>query len=274
MDNEKNKNCHFLLIIFFAILAFLIGVFLIIVGYFLNKDIPGNIWAFLALNLGALVSMGSAYTLLSELILKKDFAKQLRASIDQNLEQTELNKSILKLGLHSVRNFEKSDLWQRIEKSDSVVMVAMRNNSFFKTYCNDLLNKIRNDNAKLTFILLDPDSSVIPSLVKKFSDLDESGLRETIRATINIFIRDNIYKKLPADKRNNLIVRKFDEMPVYSAYIFDNEELWYIPFHYRHDYKPIPMFILKGREIIKKSQLFKDLLELQSDSLSTEEKFE
>lgn len=256
-------------------IVFAIGIILIIWGSFSNKDAPGNIGALLALNFGGIAFIGAAYTLVSELFLKRGFARQIRASINQRLEQTGLNDSIVKLGLNCVKeNFELSHLWQRIEKANSVLIVAMRNSSFFRMYYDKILDRIMKEDARFTVILLDPDGKVIPSVVKKFSDIDEDQLRTSIRNTIDVFIKGHIFDKLPREKENNLIVRLFDEIPVYSAYLFDEEELWYIPFHFRHDYRPIPVFILKDSERFKKSHLYEDLEELKSDALSKEVPFE
>lgn len=275
MNNNKNSNHHSMVLLLVATIVFAVGIVLIIWGSFSNKAEPGNVGALLALNFGGITFIGAAYTLISELLLKRDFARQLRASIDQRLEQTSLNDSIIKLGLNSVReNFELSHLWQRIEKANSVLSVTMRNSSFFRAYYDKILDRIIKEDAKFTFIMLDSNGKVISSVVKKFSGIDEDELRTSIQSTIDTFIKGYIFDKLPAEKKNNLIVRVFDEIPVYSAYLFDEEELWYIPFHFRHDYRPIPVFILKDSEQLKKSQLYEDLKELKSDALSNEVSFE
>lgn len=275
MENRRNEDHHSMKLLLMVTVVLALAIILIIWGCFSNKDQPGNIGALLALNFGGIVCIGAAYALVSEFFLKKDFTRQLRASIDQRLEQTSLNESIIKLGLNSVReNFELSQLWQRIEKANSILIVAMRDSSLFRMYYDKILHRIVNENAKFTVILLDPDGEVITSVVRKFSDIGEDELRTSIRNTKDTFIKGYIYDKLPEDKKANLVLRLYNDVPVYSAYLFDEEELWYIPYHFRHDYRPIPVFILKGNEQLKGSQLYEDLNELKSDTLSKEVAFE
>lgn len=275
MESRRNEDHHSMKLLIVATVVLALGIILIIWGCFSNKSQPGNIGALLALNFGGIVCIGAAYTLISEFFLKRDFTRQLRASIDQRLEQTSLNESIIKLGLNSIReNFELSQLWQRIEKANSVLIVAMRDSSLFRMYYDKILHRIVKENAKFTIILLDPDGEVITSVVRKFSDIGEDELRTSIRNTKDTFIKSCIYDKLPEDKKGNLVLRLYDDVPVYSAYLFDEEELWYIPYHFRHDYRPIPVFILKDNEQLKGSQLYEDLNELKSDTLSKEVAFE
>lgn len=275
MENRRNEDHHSMKLLIVATVVLALAIILIIWGCFSNKSQPGNIGALLALNFGGIVCIGAAYTLISEFFLKRDFTRQLRASIDQRLEQTSLNESIIKLGLNSIReNFELSQLWQRIEKANSILIVAMRDSSLFRMYYDKILHRIVNENAKFTIILLDPDGEVITSVVRKFSDIEEDELRTSIRNTKDTFIKGCIYDKLPEEKKGNLVLRLYDDVPVYSAYVFDEEELWYVPYHFRHDYRPIPVFILKDNEQLKGSQLYEDLNELKSDTLSKEVAFE
>lgn len=271
MKNRADEDLHSYKLLLVASIVLAIAVILIILGCYSQKNNPGNIRALLELNFGGIVFIGAAYSLVSEFFLKKDFAKQLRASIDQRLEKTSLNESIIKLGINCIRkDFALSELWQRIENANSVLIVAMRDSSLFRGYYDKILQKIKDGNTKFTIILLNPEGQIIPSIVKKFSGMKEDELRESIRNTINTFIKSCICDKLPEDKKQNLTLRLYDEVPVYSAYLFDNEELWYIPYHFRHDYRSIPVFILKDNEqgAIKESELYKDLYMLNSDTLS------
>jgi len=57
-----------------------------------------------------------------------------------------------------------------------------------------------------------------------------------------------------------LTVRLSDKYPLYSAYLFDNIELWYIPYHYRKNWHPIPVFVY--RRNISGLEVYKDLEDL------------
>ncbi|MFZ0739709.1 MAG: hypothetical protein WAM96_21620 [Candidatus Acidiferrales bacterium] len=48
-----------------------------------------------------------------------------------------------------------------------------------------------------------------------------------------------------------------DKYPLYSAYVFDGTELWYVPYHQRKNWQPIPVFIFRGQ--IRGLEIFKDI---------------
>ncbi len=271
MARKRSLDEHSWKLLLAIVIALALAIISMVWAYGSNKAHPGNMPASLALSLGSLVFVGAAYTLASEFFLKRDFVKQLRISIDERLEQTRLNETISGLGLSSVHEtFELAQLWRRIEGANAVLIVAMRDSSLFRMYYDQIRQRIANANAKFTVILLNPDGRVIPSVVRKFSDYDEVKLRDSLRDSINTFLKSYIYDKLPGEKKANLVLRLYDDLPVYSAYLFDDEELWYIPYHFRHDYKLIPVFVLKGKEQVRQTEIYKDLSALSSEpALST-----
>ncbi len=270
MGKRSGKE-HSLRLVLAAVIAVAMAMIAMVWAYGSNKDDPGNMGAFLALNLGGLVFVGAAYTFVSEFFLKEHFARQLRMSIDERLKQAELNETILGLGLTAVdEGFELARLWRRMETASEVVVVAMRDSSLFRMYYDQIYQRIVNANARFTIILLDPDGEMIPSVVRKFSDSDEEKLRASIRDTIHTFLKRHIYDRLPDHRKSNLILRLYHDIPVYSAYLFDDEELWYIPYHFRHDYRPIPVFVFKDAEQLRRAEVYKDIAALSSEpALST-----
>lgn len=270
MVSNNEEFTHSVKLLIAAIVAAFIGVVFLFLAYIFDKNGSPSWIVFVLSNLGVLLIFGAGYTFISEFFLKRDFAKQLRVSIDQRLEQTRLNDSILNLGLSSAQEtFEQSRLWRRIEKANSIIMVVMRSCGFFRTYYDQIYQMIKDENKTFTIVLLDPKGETIHAVVKKFSDTDEEGLKSSITINIESIIKGKIYDRLPPEKKGNLVVRSFDEIPVYSAYLFDNNELWYIPFHYRHDRRPIPVFVLKGEKLIN-SQLYQDFSKLITTPLSQE----
>lgn len=273
MTAKRSLDEHSWKLLLAIVIALALAIISMVWAYGSNKAHPGNMPASLALSLGSLVFVGAAYTLASEFFLKRDFVRQLRISIDERVEQTRLNETISRLGLSSVHEtFELAQLWRRMEGANTVLIAAMRDSSLFRMYYDQIRQHIVNNNAKFTVILLDPDGQVIPSVVRKFSDYDEVKLANSIRGTIDTFLKGYIYDKLPDDKKANLVLRLYDDLPVYSAYLFDEEELWYIPYHFRHDYRSIPVFVLTDKERVRQTQIYKDLSALRSDDLSKEVK--
>ena len=246
--NELNaglrRKLHYYKIAIAAVFFAAAGIVLMIFAAFSNQDHPGNLPAFLALNGGALLIIGGLYGFVSELFLKRDFANQLQASIDSKLQNMVLHESLLNMGLESVdQTFEESKLVRRLLAAQNTLIVAMRSGRLFRQHYDEIRGHIETDNAKLDIVLLDPSSNVVQCVSPKFSDHDEDKLRRSSADAINVFLKREIYDKLTSGRRENLNLFFSGEIPVYSAYVFDDEELWYIPYHFRRDYRPIPVFI-------------------------------
>ena len=125
-------------------------------------------------NLGILFIFGAGYTLVSEYFLKKNFAKQVRVSIDKKLEQIRLSENIRNLGLIGAHEqFNDSQLWSRIKDADSVVMVVMRSKTFFMTYNNHIRNAIIDQNKQEEFIKLNGYYIEILVFFSIFNQLNE-----------------------------------------------------------------------------------------------------
>lgn len=249
-----------------AIIFFAVGFFLIIFSYYSNKVEPGNMLAFLFLNLGSLSVIGASYNLVSDLLLKKNFAKQIRYSIDQKLEEISLDETIANFGLHCIQPiYSNESLIKRISSSSYVFMILMRSNGFFSVYCPELKERIEKHNLHLTIIMLNPSSSAMSLLKTKFGETTEEQLTERSKTVINKFIKERIYDKLSEKLRENLKVRLFDCYPVYSCYVFDSSEVWLVPYFFRSQKRPVPVFVLKGREILETSEIYKDMQAMIDD---------
>lgn len=109
---------------------------------------------------------------------------------------------------------------------------------------------------------------MIHSGVRKFSNMNIEGLRANLKDAIDTFLKGHIYQNLTPEKKGNLVARLYDDLPVYPAYVLAEDELWCIPYHFRHDCRPIPVFVLKDKERIKDRKLYQDLKEVKSNKLS------
>jgi len=268
-QNDKNNIAevkHNCILIIAAIIFIAVGIILIICSYYSNKDEPGNIRAFLLLNIGSLSVIGASYNLVSELFLKKNFAKQIRYSIDQKLAKIALDETIANFGLHSIHPIYSNELLiKRISSSSNVCMILMRNHGFFSCYCPELKECIEENNLHLTIIMLNPASPAISAIKNKFGEMSEEQVIERSKNVINEFIKGRIYDKLSEQLKENIKVRLFDCYPAYSCYMFDNTEIWLIPYFFRIQKRPVPVFVLKGREELKKCEIYKDIHAMVDD---------
>ncbi len=252
---------HNLTLIIVAIIFLFLGVIAIITSYFLNKLFPGSIGAFLCLNLGALVTMGAAYNLISESFLKRNFAKQIRKSIDRKLERLSLDETIQEFGLDSIQQpFSISILMDKISSSEDVLMLAVKNEAFFSTYSSRLRKQISDGDLKLTILILNPSSRIFDTFTPtKFPCDGREKESSRFKDVINELIKKQIYDKLPSVFKSNVKLYLFEEFPLYSVYVFDDEELWFIPYFYQHHPVPTPVFVFKGKQLLKNNEIYKDV---------------
>jgi hypothetical protein len=255
MERTKRLNILFWL----AIIAVLLGIFGIVLSYFLIKLLHPLI-GYLALNLGGLLAFSAAYTLLSEFLLRRDFAKEMSNSIDEKLESVKLHESIVRSGLSEIfESFTDEILLQRLMDAGKVKMMVLRSNSFFRKNNRILKEKI-SKGLKLEILLPNTrNPELMALLAKKFTDNnhDPHDLANSIADCVNNWLRSRIWDGLAADAKTRLIIYLGDNYPVYSAYVFDEKELWYIPYQHRKDWQPIPVFVFKDN--IQDLELFKDI---------------
>src|SRR5690242_9329084 len=102
-DSQHELTSRTLLLVAIGIIV--VGLLLLFISYLLNAPAPPNNYplaAHVTSNLGTLFVFGAGYTLISEMLLKKDFARQLNRTIDDKLRSIELNRSVVEFGLSEV----------------------------------------------------------------------------------------------------------------------------------------------------------------------------
>jgi hypothetical protein len=248
-------------------LAISVGVTILIAAYFWSDPQSSAHYhpfaAYLATNLGGLFVFTASYTLLSELQLKRDFAREMSASIDGKLQTLELNKSILSSGITEImERFSDERLSKRLAGASSAKMLVMRNDTFFRANHEELRARISGGQLRLEVVLPNPrNSNLMTLLCTKYSDLpDSQKLAASIAASANTWLREQIWQKCAPEQRSGIALRLTDNYPVFSAYLFDDKELWYIPYHHRKNWHPIPVFIYRGN--LATLEIYKDVSEL------------
>src|SRR5580700_9578524 len=109
--------------------AILVGIFFIVVSYFLNDQRSSHyhpLTSYLLANFGALLIFTAGYTFISEFYLKRDFIQQLAVSLDDKLRTAKLHESILRSGLSEVCDrFNDERLLERMGQASNVRMLVM-----------------------------------------------------------------------------------------------------------------------------------------------------
>ncbi len=137
--------------------------------------------------------------------------------------------------------FVSERLNERLEQSESARMFVMRNNSWFASRREWLMERIKNGRLELEIILPEPSNKNLMTQLRSMygQDLSSEALAQSIRAVIARLLL--MRAALPADRKDKLRIVTHEYYPPYSAYLFDDSELWYIPYH-RIAHK-LPVFV-------------------------------
>jgi hypothetical protein len=237
------------------------GVLLLTFGYFTDKSHP--FMSFILLQFGGLLVFSAGYTAFSDYFVRKNFEEQVRASIDF----VRLDQSIKDAGLvRWVDRFNQGDLEASLGTSASVLMLVLRSDHFFDSAGDGLRDRMQRGELKLTVMLPNPRNRALMLLMaKKFSNLDgPEDLATSIQRVINVWLRSRIYARLSSDRQQQLTVKLIDKYPLYSAYQFDQRELWYIPYHHRDNHQPTPVLVF-GRGF-ERAAVYQDISALLNES--------
>jgi hypothetical protein len=136
--------------------------------------------------------------------------------------------------------------------------VITRSGHFFSGNYDKLAARIEKG-FSFTVVLPNPKNPELMQLLyKKFTDANTPDeLAVSIAKVINHWLKGKIFDALGREAKPRLKVYLSDKYPLYSAYTFDQRELWYIPYQYREDTQTIPVFVM--RESFEGTEIYKDL---------------
>lgn len=159
---------------------------------------------------------------------------------------------------HVEREFSSDQMLKRLEKAASMRMLVMRSESFFRRQAQLLLKWMEQRGLKIEILLPDPNNAVLMAQLQAiYTTTDAQGLAASIVGVVNL-LRDQIYLKLKDQRK--LSVSFHPGYPVYSAYLFDEQELWYFPYHYRaNSSDKAPLFIYPNASELPVYKDFKGL---------------
>ncbi|HEY7405631.1 MAG TPA: hypothetical protein VIB39_19055 [Candidatus Angelobacter sp.] len=255
--------------VFISIVALLVGAALLLFAYVWASPpkFEHPLLSFIASNLGGLLIFTTAYTYISEHHLETRFEQRMKATIREELNVAHLHQSITSNGLTEVFDRYSDELtFKAMQSAAQVRIVIMRGNAFFRDYHRDIRERILNG-MTLEIIFPNPkNSDLMKILSQRYSDLNVQTLAASIATTLNTWIIEKIHKELPEQKKSALRVYLVDTYPLYSAYLFDQKTLWYIPYHYRKDRQKIPVFVYSGQ--LNNLEIYKDVMSLSGGNTS------
>ncbi|WP_319408812.1 hypothetical protein [uncultured Desulfosarcina sp.] len=267
MTNYSEKKVeYFTRIKISTIIVAAVGVLMVIVSF---KFIPGStssLISYLLLNLGGLFIFGGTYTFISELYLRKKYTVHMESMLSNALKEFTFCQNVFDYGMHNViKVYNNNILIERIKKSKEVKMLVIRNASFFEYYSPELKDLIIHNGLKLELFFLDPESDVLPIVSKRFLDTSKNDLTDKTKYVVQ-YIKNRIYDELPDDLKSNVKLSYYELYPAYSAYIFDDYEMWFVPYFFRKEKRPVPIFIFSDQTKIKSTEIYKDIIAVMQKS--------
>jgi hypothetical protein len=246
-----------------VVVSVLVGVVLLVFAYFTDQKQP--FVSFLLLQFGGLLIFSAGYAALSDYFVRKNFERQVHDAIDF----VRLDQSIKDAGLRRISaEFNNSELVNSIMESSSVLMLVLRSDGFFTGNYDQLMERLRDKRLNLAVMLPDPRNQSLMTLMSaKFSDYSKAAdLAESIKRVINVWLIQEMYGKLAPQCRSQIQLYLVSKYPLYSAYVFDHREMWYIPYHHRSNHQRIPTFVFG--KTFESTEVYKDLEALRAESLA------
>jgi hypothetical protein len=147
-------------------------------------------------------------------------------------------------------------------------MLILRSSGFFSAKYSQLKSRMEEGKSEFTLRVLLPNPCNIDLMTlmsAKFTDANTpQKLAESIANVVNSWLKASIYDKLRADRKGRVTVFFIDKYPLYSAYLFDHKEFWYIPYHHRNDHQDIPVFVFQTD--FEGTEVFRDFDQLLSEA--------
>lgn len=251
------------------IIAVLVGLILLGVSFFLfsSKNPWSQIAGYIVANVGVLSLFASTYTLYSERVLRRDFIAEVKASVRGEVAPICVTNEMLKTGFVGAHPcYSEDKLIERISSARRLTIVAMRHEGFFTSQAGKLRSLLLANQLELTVVLPDPrDKELIQGLTRRYTSPETPiQLAESIARVVNHWL---LNKVVGGDKsiRSRVHIYLHRRFPTYSAYVFDGQEIWYIPYHTRVDRQNIPVLVLNSHQNgIAKKELLLDIEDLCS----------
>lgn len=256
---SEMKTEYFTRIKISTIIVAAVGILMVISSFKLIPGATSSLISYLLLNLGGLFIFGGTYTFISELYLRKKYTVQMESMLSNALKELTFCQNVFDYGMHDViKVYTNNKLIERIKKSKEVKMVVIRNASFFEYYSPELKDLIINNGFKLELFFLNPESDVLPVVSKRFLDASKDDLADKTKHLVQD-IKKRIYDELPDGLKGNIQLSYYELYPAYSAYLFDNHEMWFVPYFFRQEKRPVPIFIFSDQTKIESTEIYKDI---------------
>jgi hypothetical protein len=127
-------------------------------------------------------------------------------------------------------SYSEDKLMKRLATASSVRMLIMRSESLFRRQAALLLRWIDERGLSMEIVFPDPRNAVLMEQLQTIYNTDAKGLATSIIGVVNQ-VRKDIFLRMKDQRKLTVFFQS--SYPLYSAYLFDERELWYFPYHFR-----------------------------------------
>ncbi|BCS88182.1 hypothetical protein [Pseudodesulfovibrio sediminis] len=231
-DSERKKSVYKLdfthdsTIVVSALVLLFVGVLLLLLGHCYFK---GTVSVILS-GFASILIFSSAYGFVNELFLKKQFMQTLESAIFKIFRIKEKHDSIVHAGLAEIISYwSQNAIVDRMEIAKKCTILCIHNHDFFKVNYEKIIKMI-NANMSLDLIVINPDSKFVDACGEKFEGYDREQVAQRITTCIDGILCEKIYLGIEEESRERFKVYTLNHGLGYSAYLFDDTELWVCPF--------------------------------------------
>lgn len=217
-----------------------------------SYDQSNKILSWFLSTLSAIMISGVALSMLSELFFKENLLKEINSSISDNFL---INKSISEYHLKRIeQKWSLNSTIERICTSKKCIIFGIFNSQILKNCQTEIIDHINNGN-ELTLVVLDKNKKEsVEYLKSKFLRIDSVDHELEI---VSQLFNDLSCAVNCTDKFN---LKTYDYVLTYSAYVFDDEEIWLIFNSSQSKPNFLPVLIFQGeKHQIQNSPFYKEL---------------
>lgn len=238
-----------MLIIFFSL-----GLFSTIIGGYINALHP--ILSTILTSIGTLFMFGTSYSCYTDFVSNRGVISEIKSMITNAIDLKENHCTIEYMGIQKIIRFDTDELLKRMASSKSCKMLCLYNLNFIKIHYSKILEFAQNG-LKIEVIMSDPSNDALfDCLQNSFDRTPAETIKDNTNKAFKFWCGD-----VCAHCNNNVKIKTINWPSTYSAYIFDENEMWFLPRHTSKGKKDPYAFIIKKTDHASSNFFFQDIID-------------
>ncbi|NHZ48173.1 hypothetical protein [Nitratidesulfovibrio liaohensis] len=266
INNTKNKlsdtintmsygqKVLMMLVIFFSF-----GILLAVVGNYTSKLHP--ILSTIFTSIGTLFMFGTSYSCYTDFVSNRGVISEIKNMITDAVDLKENHRTIEDMGIQKIIRFDTDELLKKMASSKSCKMLCLYNLNFIKIHYSKILELVQNG-LKIEVIMSDPsDDALFDCLQNSFDRTPAETIKDNTTKAFKFWCED-----VCAHCNNKVTIKTINWPSTYSAYIFDENEMWFLPRHTSKGKKDPYVFIINKTDHVSSNFFFQDIIDTSKAS--------